>query len=350
MITFEQGNLLEANAEALVNTVNIVGVMGKGIALMFKERFPANFRAYAAACKQREVRLGEMFVTVNLELDGPRWIVNFPTKDHWRSPTRLEWIERGMEDLTQVIQAYGIRSIAVPPLGCGNGGLDWRDVRPVIESHLAPIDGLQATVYEPTAKYQNVTKKRGVEELTPARALVAEMTRRYCVLGLGCTVLEVQKLAWFISRGAEQTGVHDPLDLSFKAHYYGPYSDRLRHILDAMDGSYLSCERRLADAKPTSEIWFNAEKKDYVATYMQSLGKHYLPVLDWATETIRGFESPLGMEALATVDWLVHRTGRAATTADVWEGIKRWGPGQKRKTRMFDDRIIGLAVERIASR
>lgn len=350
MISFEQGNLLESDAEALVNTVNTVGVMGKGIALMFKDRFPANFKAYAAACERGEVRLGEMFVTENVELDGPRWIVNFPTKDHWRSRTRLAWIEAGMSDLIRVIQAYGIRSIAVPPLGCGNGGLDWIDVKPVIESKLSRLDGLRATVFEPTAKYQNVVKKRGVEELTPARALIAEMIRRYCALGLGCTVLEVQKLAWFISRGAEQQGVQDPLGLDFKAHYYGPYADKLRYILDAMDGSYLGCERRLADAKPTSEIWFNADKGRRVETYMQSLGKHYLPVLEWATETIQGFESPFGMEALATVDWLLQRDRRKATTEDVWEGIRRWGRGGERKVRIFDDSIIRVALERILER
>ena len=262
MVTFEQGNLLDANVDALVNTVNTVGVMGKGIALMFKERFPENFKAYAAACKRGDVRLGEMFVTENIELGGPQWIVNFPTKDHWRTKTRLEWIEQGMEDLARVIATHGIRSIAVPPLGCGNGGLSWGVVRPVIESMLACIEGLDATVYEPTARYQNVAKKRGVEELTPARALVAEMVRRYSVLGLGCSVLEVQKLAWFIARGVEQTGVEDPLKLEFHANVYGPYSDKLRLLLDALDGSYLRCERRLADAKPSSEIWFNRGRKE----------------------------------------------------------------------------------------
>ena len=139
--------------------------MGKGIALMFKERFPENFRAYAAGCKTGEVQLGRMFVTENKQPDGPRWIVNFPTKDHWRSRTRLEWIESGMEDLLRVISERGIRSIAVPPLGCGNGGLDWRDVKPLLETALGGVDGLEATIYEPTARYQNVAKKAGVQDL-----------------------------------------------------------------------------------------------------------------------------------------------------------------------------------------
>ena len=346
MVRFEEGNLLDAEVEALVNTVNTVGIMGKGIALMFKERFPNNFREYAAACKAGEVRLGEMFVTENRKLFGPRWIVNFPTKDHWRSRTRLEWIEQGMEDLVRVIEDRRIGSIAVPPLGCGNGGLNWRDVKPVIESALAEVDGLVAIIYEPTKRYQNVAKKTGVEELTPARALIAEMVRRYCVLGLGCSVLEVQKLAWFIMRGAEQTEVEDPLKLSFVAHIYGPYSDKLRMLLNNLDGSYLGCDRRLADAGPRSEIWFNARKKEIVRAYLKSEAKRYVPALEWATDLIRGFESPLGMELLATVDWLLRKDGRPATVADIRDGLRQWGRGRDRKLRIFDDRLIGMALER----
>ena len=347
MVTFQEGNLLEADVEALVNTVNTVGVMGKGIALMFKERFPDNFREYAAACKTGDVRLGEMFVTENHELVGPKWIVNFPTKDHWRSRTKLEWIEQGLKSLARVIEEKRIGSIAVPPLGCGNGGLNWQDVRPVIESALSEVVGLEATVYEPTARYQNVAKKLGVEELTPARALVAEMVRRYCVLGLGCTVLEVQKLAWFIARGATQTGVEDPLKLSFGANLYGPYSDKLRMLLNNLDGSYLGCERRLADAGPSSEIWFNDTKKDFVRAYLRSEGKNYLSALEWATDMISGFESPLGMELLATVDWLIEECGRPATVAGIWDGLKQWGRGRDRKLRIFDDRLIGMTLERL---
>ena len=350
MVQFEQGNLLEANAEALVNTVNTVGVMGKGIALMFKERFPENFKAYAAACKQGDVRLGEMFVTENIELGGPRWIVNFPTKDHWRSRTRLEWIEWGMEDLGRVIEAHGIRSISGPAAGLRERrtGLARREAGDRIGAGahgMARGDRVRADGEIPEHR-----QEAGVEELTPARAMVAEMVRRYCLLGLGCSVLEVQKLAWFIGRGAEQTGVEDPLELEFQANVYGPYSDNLRLLLDALDGSYLGSERRLADARPASEIWFNAEKKDFVEAYMRSPGKRYLPALAWATDTIRGFESPLGMEVLSTVDWLLQRGGRAATADDVWDGIRHWGRGQQRKARIFDDRLVDFALKRLATR
>ena len=351
MITFEKGDLLEADVEALVNTVNTVGVMGKGIALMFKERFPDNFDAYAAACREDKVRIGEMFVTENREFDGPRWIVNFPTKTHWRTKTKPEWIETGLIALVGVIRENEIRSIALPPLGCGNGGLDWGDVRPLVESALGGLQDLKVVVFEPTAHYQNVAKKRGVEKLTPARALVAELVRRYCLLGTGCTVLEVQKLAWFIARGVSALQVPDPLKLRFKAHWYGPYSERLRLLLDSLDGSYLHCEKRLADADPESEIWFNSEKEDLLAAYLRSEGKRYMPVADWTSDLIHGFESPLGMELLATVDWLLEQDAIEPNVAAILQGIQRWGPGGagRRKLRLFDDRLIRIALSRLAA-
>ena len=151
MIELTTGNLLDADVEALVNTVNTVGVMGKGVALMFKEAFPENFKAYEAACKRKELRVGRMFVTERHQFIGPKFIINFPTKQHWRNPAKLEWVEAGLEDLKRVIVENGIRSIAIPPLGSGNGGLNWSDVRKKIEAALAALP-IRVVVYEPTSK------------------------------------------------------------------------------------------------------------------------------------------------------------------------------------------------------
>jgi O-acetyl-ADP-ribose deacetylase (regulator of RNase III) len=225
MIKFTQGNLLEAPVEALVNTVNTVGVMGKGIALMFKEAFPANFRAYEEACKNKQVKIGQMFVRETSALEGPRWIINFPTKKHWRQPSRLEWIVAGLDDLRKVIHDLEIRSIALPPLGSGNGGLNWKEVKVEVKRALEDLKDVNILVYEPIDKYQNVAKRTGVEKLTPARVLIAEMIRRYWVLGIECTYLEVQKLGWFLERTINTLGVEDPLKFQFKADKYGPYSD-----------------------------------------------------------------------------------------------------------------------------
>lgn len=348
MITFTQGNLLEARAEALVNTVNTVGVMGKGIALMFKERFAENFRRYAAACKAREVQTGKMFVTPVHELDGPRWIVNFPTKQHWRSPSRLEWVQEGLQDLRRFLLEQHIQSVAIPPLGAGNGGLEWAKVREQITQTLGDLD-IEILVFEPTSQYQNVAKRTGVEKLTPARALIAELVRRYWVLGMECSLLEIQKLAWFLEREIEKRGLTS-LDLRFNAHKYGPYADRLRHLLEGLDGSYLHSDKRISDATPLEVIWFDDTRKDLVHRYLQSEAKAYAHALESTTALIDGFESPFGMELLATVDWLLAREGVAPTVPALREGLRHWRGGSDaaaRKARLFDDRALGIALERL---
>lgn len=351
MISFAQGNLLESDVEAVVNTVNTVGIMGKGIALMFKERFPANFTAYAKACEREQVKIGKMFVTENEQIFGPKWIINFPTKQHWRVRTKIDWIQEGLLDLVRVIEEKKIHSIAVPPLGCGNGGLNWNDVRPLIVDALGSIENLEINIFEPTSKYQNVSKRSGVEELTPARALISEIIRRYCLLGIECSILEVQKLAWFIERGIRRAGIDDPLKLEFSANKYGPYSDKLRHLLDRLDGSYLTCDKRLADAGPLDLIWFNESKKDRVRVYLNSGEcKKYAGALEWTSHMIDGFESPLGMELLATVDWLVERENIEPSTTGIFEGLSRWTGGaaaSERKLKIFNERLISLALDQL---
>jgi O-acetyl-ADP-ribose deacetylase (regulator of RNase III) len=353
MITFAQGNLLDSNAEALVNTVNTVGVMGKGIALMFKEAFPENFRAYAIACKNEEVRIGRMFVTERHELIGPKWIINFPTKKNWRNPSKLEWIEEGLEDLKRVILAHRIHSIGLPPLGSGNGGLDWPTVRGKIEQSLAAMPDLDVVVYEPTKKYQNVAKRVGVEKLTPARALMAELIRRYWVLGFECSILEVQKLAYFAERIIDDLGLPNHLNLEFQADKFGPYAFRLTHLLNDLDGSYLHCDKRLSDADKFDAIWFDDTKRDFVAAYFTTPeATPYRDALEATTKIIEGFESPLGMELLATVDWLIRREGVKPTVADIKAALGAWSAGQKaavRKLRLFDDRLVGLALQQLSN-
>lgn len=351
MIRFTQGNLLDTDVDALVNTVNTVGVMGKGIALMFKERFPENYAAYAAACKAGKVEVGRMFVQPGVELDGPRWIINFPTKEHWRHPTEPEWIDAGLKALKKVIREKKIASIALPPLGCGNGGLDWKVVRPKIENALADLEDVEVVVFEPTAKYQNVAKKQGVEALTPARALVAEMVRRYWVLGIECTLIETQKLAWFLERTIHRMNLPDPLDLRFEANRYGPYAHRLTHLLNGLDGSYLHCDKRLADAAVFDTVWFEESKRQTVELYLRSSeARDYLPALEATDAMIDGFQSPLGMEVLATVDWLIAREKAEPTMDGIRTGLCNWPAGEaaaKRKEGLLSDKLIALALERL---
>ena len=236
MITYTTGNLLEADVDALVNTVNTVGVMGKGVALMFKERFSKNMQEYAEACKSGEVQTGRVFVTSTNELLGVTWIVNFPTKQHWRNNSKMEWIESGLQDLRRFIIESDIKSIAIPPLGAGNGGLRWEEVKPRIEQALGDLENVKIVIYEPTLQYQNVNKNVGVQNLTPARALLLELIRRYLIIGMECSQVEVQKLVYILDRSISSKGLGDPFKLKFEANRYGPYAHNLTHLLNSLDG------------------------------------------------------------------------------------------------------------------
>lgn len=351
MIIYTTGNLLEAPVEALVNTVNTVGVMGKGIALMFKERFQDNMSEYAKACKAKEVRTGKMFVTEPGELMGPKWVVNFPTKEHWKSPSKMEWIVDGLQDLRRFIVENNVHSIAIPPLGAGNGGLDWSAVRNEIESALNDLEDVKIVIYEPTSKYQNVSKKKGVKELTPARALITELVRSYWVLGTECSLLEIQKLAWFLNKSINTYSPDNPLNLTFQANKYGPYSDSLRHLLERLDGSFLRCNKRISDAGPFEAIWFDEKKRDYLLTYLKGkeAGK-YTEALKFTTELIDGFESPYGIELLATVDWLISEEGIKPNVDSIKLGLANWKGGTEaaeRKSRLFDDKSIDIALQHL---
>lgn len=151
-ITFKTGDLFSEHAEAIVNTVNCVGVMGKGVALEFKRRWPENFRAYKRLCDRGELRPGKSFIFENADMFDPcgrRFLINFPTKDHWRDGSRMEYIEDGLDDLVLQIRKLGIRSVAMPPLGCGNGGLNWKQVKALLGRRLEPVHEAAIIVFEP---------------------------------------------------------------------------------------------------------------------------------------------------------------------------------------------------------
>jgi O-acetyl-ADP-ribose deacetylase (regulator of RNase III) len=351
MITFSQGNLLDADVEALVNTVNTVGVMGKGIALMFKEAFPENFKLYREACKTHDIEVGRVFATERRDvMGGPKWIINFPTKQDWRKPSKLEWIQEGLIDLRHFIEKHAIRSIALPPLGSGNGGLNWQEVRPLIVQAFHPLRDVTIIVYEPTPKYQNVAKREGVEKLTPARALMTELVCRYWILGMECTLLEIQKLAYFLEMEIISRMLPNPLNLEFRANRYGPFSPKLGFLLNALDGSYLHCDKRLSDAGPLDVIGYDDKKIERVDLYLATEAKVYQAPLAATADLIEGFESPLGMELLGTVDWLIRREATPANIEGIRSGLRRWRGGAgagARKLKLFDDRLIGLALDRL---
>ena len=234
MIIYKVGNILESDAEALVNTVNTVGVMGKGIALQFKKAYPENYKKYKQAIEQKDVKLGKMFVTETYALIGPKYIINFPTKGHWRYPSKLEWIKDGLQDLKQVIQDKGIKSIAVPPLGCGQGGLDWNDVKREIEQTLTGLD-TEIIAYEPSEKVKEILKKQNHKKqanLTPVRAMLLYLLFHYRSAGEFASEFAAEKLSYFLQRLGEKQ-----LKLDFKKGYYGPYSGKVRHVLYVINGT-----------------------------------------------------------------------------------------------------------------
>jgi len=348
---YAKGNLLDVDVEAFVNTVNTVGVMGKGVALMFKEKFPENFAAYEKACRAGEVRIGKMFVTKTHELGNPRYIINFPTKRHWRHPSRLEYVREGLQDLVRVVRKLGIQSIALPPLGCGNGGLKWADVRREIARALDAVPQVKSIVFSPTAAYQNVPKKEGVKRLTPARALLLGAIQHYAALGFECTNLEVQKLGYLIQRVVEGLALKNPLRLKFVAEQFGPYAENLKHLLDALDGSFLHCTKRLADAGPTEPIALDLDRlRELEGFWKQNDVAKYRQVLDQTSRLIQGFETPFLMELLTTVDWIARKHGDLPSVSTVRNELAKWPGGKyssQRKSTLFKEREVRLALDRL---
>jgi O-acetyl-ADP-ribose deacetylase (regulator of RNase III) len=334
---FTKGNLLRADTEALVNTVNCVGFMGRGIAAQFKREFPANFKVYEAACKREELVPGRMLVVETGQLTNPRWIVNFPTKRHWRGKSRIEDIESGLRALVREVRERGIRSIAIPPLGCGLGGLEWRDVRPRIEHAFAELTDVRVVVFEPSeeAPRERMTRTKAIPKMTPGRAVLVGLFETYLagLMDPEVTLLEVHKLMYF----AQEAG--QPLRLDYTKGHYGPYAENLRHVLHAIEGYMLSGYGDGGDA-PSK-----------VLTLVPGIGEEARTFLDGHPEVherfsrvaklVEGFETSFGMELLATVHWVMTREG--AGEEDVVAAVHRWGP----RKRMFAEDQIRLAAKRL---
>lgn len=343
MTTFTEatGNLLEADVDALVNTVNTVGVMGKGIALQFKNAFPDNFEAYRRACEQDAVRLGEMFIFETGTLGRPRWIVNFPTKQHWRAHSRLSDINAGLVALCATIREFQIKSIAVPPLGCGSGGLDWADVLPSILTQLDELD-TEVWIYPPggtpAAGEMVVATARPV--LTPGKAALVAMVDRYTAVALSTSLIEIQKLMYFLQESGED------LRLRYKNHYFGPYADNLRHVLKALEGHHLrgfgDGSNPVAHAEPIVVLpGATAEAQSVLAENPAIAGR-----MNRVLELVEGYESPFGLELLATVHWVATRVEWAPNDGPekIVERVQAWS---RRKKQLFTSEHITTACGRL---
>ncbi len=336
MIRFKTGDILAEDVEALVNTVNCVGIMGRGIALQFKKRFPENYRAYSKACDRGEVQPGRLFVFPTRWLTNPRYILNFPTKRHWRGNSRLEDIEAGLGDLTRWIRESGVRSVAVPPLGSGLGGLDWATVRGLIEAAMANIEGVQIVVFEPRGAPapEQMARSQRIPEMTAARAALVGLIDRYRrgLLDPFVTLLEVHKLMYFMQAAGE------PLKLRFAKGLYGPYAKNLRHVLNEIEGHFISGYADGGDApdKPLELVPGAIEDAVAFLDRFPETGTRF----DRVADLVEGFESPFGLELLSTVHWILDRDDLPAG-----EDLVRRTHAWNERKRQFSPRQIELAAE-----
>ena len=343
MISYVKGNLFDSNAQALVNTVNTVGVMGKGIALQFKEAYPENYRIYHKACKEGKFSVGQMLVTSINDMYGgqDRLIINFPTKTDWRKPYEYVYIEEGLKALKKEIVERGIKSIAIPPLGSSNGGLNWVLVKEMIVSALSDLD-CDIRIYEPTAKIQERMKAERTK-LNPARAMLLDVACDLSAHGEFLSEFAAEKIVYFLQR----FGAANIFKLQYKPYIYGPYSGKVRYVLHHLNGSYI-CGMSDLNNKPFDDIWLLPGTYEAVSEFFANeKNKDYLQIAEHTKQFLSGYYSNFGLELLASVDFILQNQVKGQSLDDdtmvqiVLDYIKNWN---ERKKRLFTEKHIRGAV------
>jgi len=331
--------MLESEAEALVNTVNTVGVMGKGIALQFKNMFPGNFKLYSNACKKNKLRIGQLLVTTEEALlAGKKIIINFPTKKEWRLPSEYQYIEAGLKELVKVINENKIKSIAIPPLGSGNGGLDWNKVKKILEKYLSELN-CEIYIYEPSAAIQEVLKKERVK-LTPARAMLLSVLYELVRNGEFVSEFASEKIAYFLQRfGAKET-----FKLEFQQNFYGPYSGKVKHVLYYLNGSYISGYSS-KDKKPFEELGLIPDAEMDVKEFLDNPeNEAYKKIVERTKSFLSGFYSPFGLELLSTIDFIIS-TKKATTLEEITKELEQWS--DRKKTLFTNPRFVQIATNKL---
>lgn len=339
MIQYKTGNLLDSEAEALVNTVNTVGVMGKGIALQFKNMFPNNFKLYANACKNKEVKVGKLLVTEEEALlSGKKIIINFPTKTNWRLPSEYQYIESGLAVLVKVIKEKNIKSIAIPPLGSGNGGLDWNKVKQLLEKYLNNLD-CEIFIYEPSAAIQEALKKERIK-LTPARAMLLSVLYELVRNGEFVSEFSSEKIAYFLQRfGASET-----FKLEFQPNFYGPYSGKVKHVLYYLNGSYIMGYSS-KDKKPFEELGLIPDAESEVNEFLnRPENATHKSTAEKTKSFLAGFYSPFGLELLSTIDFIISEKN-AKTSDAITKELENWS--DRKKTLFTNPKFIQIAIKNL---
>lgn len=324
MIHYLVGNIFESGAMALVNTVNLMGVMGKGVALQFRQKFPDNYKAYKLACNDKSIDIGKLLVCKEQTVFGEKLVINFPTKTDWRKPSEYIYIEKGLDDLVRVISRYSITSIAIPPLGSGNGGLYWPKVKEILEKKLSSVD-IDIFIYEPTAQIKEQMKTERVR-LTNGRALLLYVLFDLVRHGEFVSEFSSEKICYFL----QKFGARDILKLTYEPKYYGPYSGKVRYVLNALNGSYIMGYSDM-DRKPFEAIFLISDTYQDVENVI--LGNPRL--FDIANKTksfLEGFYSDFGLELLSSVDYLLSVFGNEMTNEQIYDQMEKWS---NRKARLF---------------
>lgn len=336
-LIFKNGDMFSEPAEALVNTVNCVGVMGKGVALEFKKRWPGNFKAYKKICEAKALSPGQLFVFDTNELfatDGPRYIVNFPTKAHWRSKSKISYIEDGLNALAKAIREYKISSIAIPPLGCGNGGLDWSDVKPLISSKLEALDDVDVVVFAPRDAVDEPEHVPPMLRMTLGRAvLLKSLGDLEGYFDGSFDRISLQKIAYFI----QAFGVN--LQLKFARNLHGPYSEKLKM-------AFLTLEKhKMISGFSTQDRQSHVTQAGYAiaADYLQNTGQADNQTIVRLGKLVQGYENPYGLELLSSVHWLAS-SEKHSPVEKVIEAMNGWNEN-KRNT--FSDDAIRVAHKRL---
>ena len=341
MIKYIEGNLFDSQAQALVNTVNTVGVMGKGVALQFKNYFPNNFRRYVEACKDNTIHIGKLLVVEEESLHlGRKLIINFPTKTDWKKPSEYIFIEKGVSDLIRIIEANKIKSIAIPPLGAGNGGLNWTNIKEILESQLSGID-CDIYIYQPNYEVKEAMRKERVK-LTPARSMLLSIMYELVRDGEFVSEFAAEKIAYFLQR----FGAKNAFNLDFKPNYYGPYSGKVKHVLYYMNGSYISGYSS-KDRKPFEELDIIPDAEaDVIAYLRKDENKENLEIVEKTKHFLKGFYSSFSLELLSTIDFIMNEK-KVSSVDEIRDYLEKWS--NRKKTHFSNPNFINIAVNRIES-
>ena len=333
MIEYKNGDILREDVEAIVNTVNCVGIMGRGLALQFKNKFPQNFKEYQLACTKKEVQLGKMFVHQTGQLINPKYIINFPTKGHWKQNSKIEDISNGLDDLITIIEKYSIKSIAIPPLGSGLGGLDWKMVKKLIEEKLKNIN-CTVILFEPLEQKIEKSITKEIPKMTAGRAALIGLMDRYLqgLMDPFISLIEVHKLMYFMQESGEE------LRLKYKKAQFGPYADNLRHVLNTIEGHFISGYEDGGDA-PTKQLKLIPKAVEDAKNYLinkKNTNENFVKV----AKLVDGFETPFGLELLSTVHWVV-KNENASNLEEVISKIYNWNERKKQ----FSRKQIQIALD-----